>query len=55
MKLMVEGEEGDEIKILFEHPHSTWYTYLSGDQIINWLGRNGFGATTTCRRDWLPG
>ena len=22
---------------------------------MNWLGWNGFGATLTCRRDWLPG
>ena len=22
---------------------------------MNWLGGNGFGATTTFRRDWLPG
>ena len=24
MKLMVEGEEGEERQILCEHPHSTW-------------------------------
>ena len=29
-KIMVEGEEGDEIKIFFEHPHSKWDYYFSG-------------------------
>ena len=55
MKLMVEGWEGDERKTFCEHPHSTWENYFSGDQIMNWLGGNGFGSTMTCRRDRLPG
>ena len=55
MKLMVEGEEGDERKTFREHPHSTWENYFSGDQKMNWLGGNGFGSTMKCRRDQLPG
>ena len=55
MNLMVVGVEGCEKKILCEHPHSTWDNYLIGYQIIDWLGGNGFGATITCSRYWLPG
>ena len=55
MKLMVEGEEGDEKKIFFEHPQSTWENYFSGDQIMNWICGNEFGATIMFRRDRLPG
>ena len=55
VKLMAEGEEGYKIKIFCEHPHSTWENYFSGDQIMNWLGGNGFGAKMTCRGDRLPG
>ena len=55
MKLMVEVEEGDEKKILCEHPHSTWDNYFSGYQIIDCLGGYGFEAKMMCRRDWLPG
>ena len=54
MKLMVEGEDGYERKTFHENPHSTWENYFSGDQIMNWLGGNGFGSTMTCRRDWFP-
>ena len=35
-------------------PHFTYYNYFSGDLIMNYLGENGFGAVTTCRRDCLP-
>ena len=55
MKLMVEGEDEEERKIFHEHSHSTWNNDFSGDQIINWIGVNGFGATITCMRDRLPG
>ena len=54
MKLMVEGEEEDE-KSFREHPHSTWERYFSGDNIMDWLGGNGFGSTMTCRSYWLQG
>ena len=55
MKLVVEGEEGGEREIFCEHPHSTWDNYFSGDQIMNLIGGDLFGATMTCRRDRLPG
>ena len=55
MKIMAEGEEGNERKIFRENPHSTWDNYFIGYQIVDLLGGNGFGATMTCRRDWLPG
>ena len=55
MNLVLKVEEGDERKIFREHPHSTWDNYFSGDQIINWISGNVFGATMTCRRDRLPG
>ena len=52
---MVEGEEGDEIQIFREHPHSTWERYFSGDNIMDWLDGNVFGATATCSKYLLPG
>ena len=45
INLMVEGEEGYEIKIFRKNSHSIWENYLSGDQIINWFGENLFGFT----------
>ena len=53
--LFVEGEGGYERKIFCEHPHSTWENYFSGDQVMNWIGSNGFGATMKFRRYHLPG
>jgi len=47
------GPETD--KIFKSYPHMTWDNYFSGDAIMNHLGRKGFGATMTCRRDRLPG
>ena len=55
MKLMVEREEGGERKILCEHPHSTWEDDFSGDQNMNWVGGNVFGAMIMCSRDQLSG
>lgn len=52
---MVEGaEEGNVKKIFRLHPHSTWDNYFCGDNIMNWIGQNGFGTTMTIRRDCLP-
>ena len=52
---LVIGEPTDGRRQIFrEKPHSTWDNYFSGDQILTWLGENGFGATMTCRRDRLP-
>jgi hypothetical protein len=41
-------------KLFKEHPHMTWDNFFSGDNIMEWLGKEGFGATMTCRRDRLP-
>ena len=49
-KLELRGTQ----QIFSTKPHSTWDNYFSGDQIFNWLGANGFAATTTCQRDRLP-
>ena len=46
------GPETD--KIFKSYPHMTWDNYFSGDAIMDYLGRKGFGATMTCRRDRLP-
>ena len=55
INLVVEVEEVDKRKIFREHPYSTWKNYFSENQIMNWLGGNGFVATIACRRDWFPG
>ena len=41
-------------KIFREKPDSTWDNFFSGDGLYNWVGLNGFGITTTCRRDRFP-
>jgi hypothetical protein len=41
-------------QIFAKRPHSTWDNFFSGDQIFDWLGKRGFAATMTCRRDRLP-
>ena len=51
---MVEGSDGDKKKIYNKKPHITMDNYFSGEKTIEWIGRNGFGATMTCRRDRLP-
>ena len=42
-------------KIFKTFPHMTWDNYFSGDSVMDYLGRKGFGATMTCRRDRFPG
>jgi hypothetical protein len=53
---LVEGEPsaGGRRQIFKKKPHSTWDNFFSGDQICDFAGENGFGLTTTCRRDRLP-
>jgi hypothetical protein len=41
-------------QIFTERPHSTWDNFFLGDQFFDWLGKRGFAATMTCRRDRLP-
>ena len=56
IKPMVEKEpQVQGVKKLFQdYPHFTWDNHFSGDQIMDWLGENGFSATMTCRRNRLP-
>ena len=35
-------------------PHITMDNYFIGEKILNWIGKNGFASTMTCRRDRLP-
>lgn len=35
-------------------PHMTWDNHFSGDVLMNFAAREGFGLTVTCRRDRLP-
>ena len=41
-------------QIFREKPHSTWDNYFSGDEVLDYLGKNGFAATMTCQRNRLP-
>ena len=51
---MVEGS-GSKCKKIYKYkPHITMDNYFSGEKISEWIGKNGFGATMTCRRDRLP-
>ena len=43
-----------DFQIYDERPHVTMDNYFSGDKVLDWIGRKGFGATMTCRRDRLP-
>ena len=54
IKPMIVGSESTAKKIFKEKPHSTWDNYFSGDQIMEWLGQQGFGCTMMARRDRLP-
>lgn len=37
-----------------EKPHITWDNFFSGDNIMQYAAEQGFGFTSTCRRDRLP-
>jgi len=50
---MVQKVPGDG-GIFRTYPHMTWDNYFSGDSIMDYLGKKGFGATMTCRRDRFP-
>ena len=41
-------------KIYHSPPHGTADNHFSGDAIMDYAGRLGFGLTTTCRRDRFP-
>jgi hypothetical protein len=48
LKFLVQGEEANGRRHIFsEKPHSTWDNFLSGDDINDWIGENGFGVMMT--------
>ena len=56
-KMVMDGEYtkyGSTKKVFQVKPHTIWDKYFPGDLVMDWLGKNGFGATMTCRRDRLP-
>ena len=56
-KMVMDGEytKYRSTKKVFQvKPHTTWDKYFFGDLVMDWLGKNGFRATMTCRRDRLP-
>ena len=40
--------------IYFQKPHITFDNYFSGDKVMDYIGRKGFGVTCTVRRDRYP-
>ena len=56
IRVLVQGEvpSGTSRQIFKIKPNSTWDNYFSGDEVIDWMGANGFGVLMTCRRDRLP-
>ena len=53
LSYMISKEDGDG-RIFSEEPHMTLDNFFSGDESMNYLGRIGFAATMTCRKDRLP-
>ena len=49
-----DNEDGSTKKVFRAKPHTTWDNYFSGDLVMDWFGKNRFGAKMTCRRDHLP-
>ena len=41
-------------QIFSEHPHLCADNHFSGDNVMDYLGKNGFKGMFTCRRDRLP-
>ena len=53
LQKLVDGS--DDVKKLFsQKPHMTWDNYFSGEGMMNYIGKQGFGCIMTCRRDRLP-
>ena len=47
--------DGDKRRQIFDKPpHITMDNHFSGDHVQDFLGKNGWGSTCTCRRDRLP-
>ena len=41
-------------KIYPKRPHITADNHFSGENVMTFMGENGFGMTCTCRRDRFP-
>ena len=60
-RLVVDEEDRENVNPLLsvrpifrEKPHFTWDNYFSGQAIMDYAAEEGFGMTSTCRRDRLP-
>lgn len=51
---MIDEEEGETKNLYSCHPPFTWDNYFSGDQIMDYVGGQGFDLMMTCMRDRLP-
>jgi len=48
-------EPTDKRKQIFDEPvHTAMDNFFSGDEVLRFLGEQGWKATMTCRRDHLP-
>ena len=48
MPMVVGAEDKPNCRQIFpEKPHSTWDNYFSGDDVMDYIGKNGFSATIT--------
>ncbi len=56
MKNLIDGREYTvPIKKLYSRrPHITADNHFSGENVMSFMGENGFGMTCTCRRDRFP-
>jgi hypothetical protein len=56
IKNLIDGKEYmvPVNKIYAKHPHITAENHFSGENVMNFIGENGFGITCTCRRDQYP-
>jgi hypothetical protein len=47
-------DNGDPQGLFRESPHITWDNFFSGKEVAIWCADQGFGMTTTLRRDRFP-
>jgi hypothetical protein len=55
-KNLLDGKEYTvpKKKIYVKRPHITADNHFSGKNVMDYIGKNGFGITTTCHRDHFP-
>ncbi len=41
-------------KVYSKRPHITADNHFSGENVMSFMGENGFGMTCTCRCNWFP-